>query len=71
MRILRFSIGEALKFVKLFKGNEQEGLAFIGYVDTAFVVIKPSQEAILYKFVLTRIIGKPRTAINHRILNRT
>jgi hypothetical protein len=35
---------------------------------TAFAVIKPSQEAILYKFVLTRISGEPRTAISHRNL---
>jgi hypothetical protein len=35
-------------------------------VDTAFAVINPEQEAILYKFVLTRISGEPRTAISHR-----
>jgi hypothetical protein len=68
MVILRISIGEALKLVKPFQGNEQEVLAFIGNVDTAFVVINPNQEAILYKFVLTRISGKPRTAIGHRNL---
>ena len=32
----------------------------------AFAVINPSQEAILYKFVLTRISGESRTAISHR-----
>jgi len=41
-------------------------LAFIGNVDTAFAVINPEQEAILCKFVLTRISGEARTAISHR-----
>ena len=63
------SIGEALKLVPPFKGNKQEVVAFIGNVDTAFAVINPEQEAILYKFVLTRISGEPRTAIGHRNLN--
>jgi hypothetical protein len=44
-------------------------IAFIGNVDTAFTVINPEQEAILYKFVLTRISGEPRTAISHRNLD--
>jgi hypothetical protein len=52
----------------LFNGNKQEVLAFIGNVDTAFAVINPNQEAILYKFVLTRNSGEPRTAISHRKL---
>ena len=52
-------VGEALKLVPSFKGNKQELLAFIGNVDTAFAVINPEQEAILYKFVLTRISGEP------------
>ena len=63
------SVGEALKLVPPFKGDKQEVLAFIGNVDTAFAVINPEQEAILYKFVLTRISGEPRTAIGHRNLN--
>jgi hypothetical protein len=63
------SVGEALKLVPPFKGNKQEILAFIGNVDTAFAVINPEQENILYKFVLTRISGEPRTAIGHRNLN--
>ena len=50
-------VGGALKLVPPFKGNKQEFLAFIGNADTAFAVINPSQEAILYKFVLTRISG--------------
>jgi len=62
------SLGEALKLVLPFMGNKEEVLAFIGNVDTAFTVIIPSQEAILYKFVLTRISGEPRTAISHRNL---
>jgi hypothetical protein len=44
-------------------------LAFIGNVDTAFAVINPEQEDILYKFVLTQISGVPRTTIGHRNLN--
>jgi len=55
------SVGEALKLIPPFKGDKQEVLAFVGNVDTAFAVINPSQEAILYKFV-------PRTAISHRNL---
>jgi hypothetical protein len=63
------SVDEALKLVSPFKGNKQEVLAFIGNVDTAFAVINLEQEAILYKFVLTRISGEPRTAIIHRNLD--
>jgi hypothetical protein len=63
------SVGEALKLVPPFKGDKQEVLAFIGNVDTAFAVINPSQEDILYKFVLTRISGEPRTAVSHRNLS--
>jgi hypothetical protein len=63
------SLGEALKLVPPFKGDKQEVLAFIGNVDTAFAVINPEQGAILYRFVLTRIGGEPRTAISHRNLN--
>jgi len=62
------SVGKALKIHPPFRGNKQEVLAFIGNVDTAFAVIKPEQEAILYKFVLMRISGEPRTAISHRNL---
>ena len=53
------SVGEALKLVPYFKGDKQEVLAFIGNVDTAFAVINPVQEDVLYKFVLTWISGKP------------
>jgi len=59
-----------LKLIPPFKGDKQEVLAFIGNVDTAFAVINPSQETILYKFLLTRISGEPRTAISHRNLER-
>jgi hypothetical protein len=38
-------------------------------VDTTFTIINPEQEAILYKFVLTRISGEPRMAISHRNLD--
>jgi hypothetical protein len=62
------SVGEALKLVPYFKGDRQEVLAFIGNVDMAFSIINPLQENVLYKFVLTRISGEPRTAICHRNL---
>jgi len=58
-----------LKLVPPFKGNKKEVLTFIGNVDTAFAVINPELEAILYKFVLTRISGEPRTTIIHRNLD--
>ena len=64
------SVGEALKLVPPFNGNKQEVLSFIWIADTAFAVINPSQEAILCKFVLTRISGEPRTAFSHRNLNK-
>jgi len=60
------NVGEALKLVTPFKGDKQEILAFIGNVGTAFSVINPIQEAILYKFVLTRIGGQRRKVICHR-----
>jgi hypothetical protein len=63
------SVVEALKLVPPFKGNKQEVLAFIGNVDAAFSVINPEEEVILYKFVLTRISGEPRTAISRRNLD--
>ena len=63
------SVGEALKLVPYFKGDKQEVLAFIGNMDTAFAVINPVQEDVLYKFVLMPISGEPRTAIIHKNLN--
>ena len=62
------SVGGALKLVSPFKGDESEVLAFISNVDTAFEVINPENSDVLYKFVLTRISGEPRTAITHRNL---
>jgi hypothetical protein len=62
------SVFEALKLALSFKGK-QEILAFIGNVDTAFAVINPEQEAILYKFVLTCVSDEPNTAIIHRNLD--
>jgi hypothetical protein len=63
------SVGEALKLIPPFRGNKHKVLASTGNVDTAFAVINPEQEAILYKCVLTRISGDPRTAIGHRNLD--
>jgi hypothetical protein len=62
-------VGEAFKIIPPFKEDKRDILAFIGNVDTAFTLINPEQEAILYKFILTRISGEPRTAISHRKLD--
>jgi hypothetical protein len=62
------SVGEALKLVTPFKGEKRDILGFIANVDTAFEVIDPRNEGTLFKFVLTRISGEPRTAIAHRNL---
>ena len=62
------SVGEALKLVAPFKGEKRDVLAFIANVDTAFEVIDPRNVSTLFKFVLTRIRGEPRTAIAHRNL---
>jgi hypothetical protein len=42
------SVSKALKLITTFKGKTQEVVAFIGNVDTAFSVIDPGKEAILY-----------------------
>jgi hypothetical protein len=58
------SVREALKQVLPFKGNKQKILVvFNGNVDSAFAVINSSQETILYKFVLMRVSGEPRTSV--------
>jgi hypothetical protein len=62
------SVGEALKLVTIFKGEKKDLLAFIANVDTAFEVIDPRNESTLFKFMLPRISGEPRTAIAHRNL---
>jgi hypothetical protein len=62
------SVRVTLKLVLPFKGNKQEFLAFTWNVDNVFAVINPSQEAILYKFVLTRISGERKMAISYRNL---
>ena len=51
--------------VAQFKGEKRDVLAFIANVDTAFEVIDPRNGGTLFKFVFTRISGKPRTAIGH------
>jgi len=61
-------VGEALKLVTPFKGEKRDVLAFIANVDTAFEVIDTRNDSTLFKFVLTRISGEPRTAIVHRNL---
>ena len=62
------SVTEALKLVCPFKGDKREVVAFTSNVDTAFEVTDPEQADTLYRFVLTRISGEPRTAITHRNL---
>jgi hypothetical protein len=63
------SVSEALRLVTPFSGNKREVLTFISNVDTAFEVINPEYGSRLYKSVLTRISGEPRTAIAHRNLD--
>jgi hypothetical protein len=60
------SVGEALKLVPYFKGNKEEILAFIVNMNTAFALINPVQDNVLYKFVLTRISGEPRIAMSQK-----
>jgi hypothetical protein len=60
------SVSEALKLVTPFGENKQKVLTFISNVDTAFEVINPEYEESLYKFVLSRFSGEPRTTILHR-----
>jgi hypothetical protein len=59
------SVWEVTKLVPYFKGSKREVLVFIGNGDTVFAVINPVQEDVLYKFILTRISGEPRTAVRH------
>jgi hypothetical protein len=63
------SVSEALKLVSPFNGNKREVLTFISNVNTAFEVINLDHQDRLYKSVLTRITGEPRTAISHRNLD--
>jgi len=46
-------VGEALKLEAPFKGEKRDVLAFITNIDTAFELIDPRNEGILFKFVLT------------------
>ena len=62
------SVGEALKLVALFRGDKRDVLEFIANVDTDFEVIDRRNASTLFKFVLTRIIGEPKTAVAHRNL---
>ena len=62
------SVGEALKLVAPFQGEKRDVLAFIANVDTAFELTDPRNEGTLFKFVLTRISGEPRTATADRNL---
>jgi hypothetical protein len=62
------SVGENLKLVAPFKGETRDVLLFIATVDTAFEVIDMRNEGTLFKLVLTRISGEPRTTIAHKNL---
>jgi ribosomal protein L14E/L6E/L27E len=57
--------GEALKLAAPFKGVKSDVLAFTANVDTSFEINDPRNGGTLFKFVLTRIIAVPRTAIKH------
>jgi hypothetical protein len=63
------NVSDALKLVTQFSGSKKEILTFMANVDTAFEVINPIHKDRLYKFVLTKISGEPRTAIAHRNLD--
>jgi len=62
------SVVEALKLVAPFKGDRRDVLMFIANVVQAFEVTDLRNVSTLFKFVLTRISGEPRTAIAHRNL---
>jgi hypothetical protein len=66
----RVSVTDALKLVTPFNGDKRDVLAFIANVDTAFEVTDPMNTDTIYKFVLTRVSGEPRTAIAHRNLGK-
>jgi hypothetical protein len=62
------SVSVALKLAAPFKGVKTDNLEFTANVDTVFEVNDPRNEGTLFKFVLTRISGLPRTAIMHKNL---
>jgi hypothetical protein len=62
------TVDEALKLATPFEGNKREVLAFIANANTAFEVTDHRNEGTLFKFVLARISGEPRTTIEHRNL---
>jgi hypothetical protein len=62
------SVGKVLKLVTPFKGEKRGVLAFIANVDTTFEVIDLRNEGTLFKFLLTRISGEPKTVTVHRNL---
>ena len=62
------SVGEALKLVAPFKSVKSDVLAFTTNADAAFEVNDPRNEGTLFKFVLKRISGIPRTATKQRNL---
>jgi hypothetical protein len=57
------SVGEVIMMVTPFSGNKKEVLIFISIVGPVFEVINPNHKGTIYKSVLTRISGEPRTAI--------
>jgi len=56
-------VSEALKLLAPFKGEKRDVVTLVANEDRAFEVIAPRNEGTLFKSVLTRIIGEPRTAI--------
>ena len=60
------SIGEALKIVNVFKGEKDTVNTFIANVETALDVVSNENKPRLFRFVLTKIEGEPRNAIQYR-----
>jgi hypothetical protein len=59
------SVSEALKLPASFKDEKRDVIAFIANEDRAFKVIALGNDGTLFKSVLTRISGEPKTAIAH------
>ena len=60
------SIGEALKIVNVFKGEKDTVNTFIANVETALDVVSNENKPRLFRFVLTKIEGELRNAIQYR-----
>ena len=59
------SITDALKIVNVFKGEKDTVNTFIANVETALDVVSEENKPRLFKFILTKIDGEPRNAIQY------